>query len=201
MTAAIAQSQMSANTVRAIAELMDQPSSTFQLADLSTWADEVKRLPQYRFTSSLHYVNPHDSEPSTCSFSMQRDCPEPRARLMSTSPQFGKCVVGAIQNYTYRLDVSQSHMTKQARQEAIKFLVHYIGDIHQPLHASGRQTGGNGFLVRFFGAQSNLHSVWDSGLLNRRMNQKDLTVERPTKSNYDVLLAELVSRIKYDWQD
>ncbi|HLG05680.1 MAG TPA: S1/P1 nuclease, partial [Gemmatimonadales bacterium] len=64
--------------------------------------------------------------------------------------------------------------TPIARAEALKFLAHFIGDIHQPLHA-GRpgDLGGNNIRVDFFGGRSprgdslNLHSVWDSAILER----------------------------------
>ncbi len=65
------------------------------------------------------------------------------------------------------------------RATALKFLVHFVGDIHQPLHASAIERGGNGILVRVFGSDTcgsdparpspcNLHSVWDTLLIAHR---------------------------------
>ena len=65
------------------------------------------------------------------------------------------------------------------RATALKFLVHFVGDVHQPLHASAIERGGNGILVRVFGSDTcgsdparpspcNLHSVWDTLLLAHR---------------------------------
>ncbi|MDR7154853.1 hypothetical protein J2W40_001668 [Sphingobium xenophagum] len=52
---------------------------------------------------------------------------------------------------------------------ALRFVVHIIGDLHQPLHAGGGDDrGGNEFKVTWFGKASNLHSVWDSGMVEQR---------------------------------
>ena len=49
---------------------------------------------------------------------------------------------------------------------ALKFLVHFIGDMHQPLHVGrGEDRGGNSIRVRWFGESRNLHSVWDSAII------------------------------------
>ena len=57
---------------------------------------------------------------------------------------------------------------KVERQQALKWLVHLVGDIHQPLHVGrGDDRGGNEVVVLWFGEPSNLHSVWDSGLIGR----------------------------------
>lgn len=53
------------------------------------------------------------------------------------------------------------------RQAALRFVIHIIGDLHQPLHAgNGTDKGGNEVPVTFFGRPTNLHSVWDSGLID-----------------------------------
>src|SRR5262249_16253773 len=50
---------------------------------------------------------------------------------------------------------------------ALKFLVHFIGDVHQPLHVGRRaDRGGNEIIVLWFSEPSNLHSVWDSGMID-----------------------------------
>jgi hypothetical protein len=61
-----------------------------------------------------------------------------------------------------------SNANDQARLKALKYLVHLVGDIHQPLHAGYRDDrGGNQFQLRAFMRGSNLHAVWDSGLLHQ----------------------------------
>ena len=97
-----------------------------ELSQVASWADEVKRRPEYRFTSVLHYVNPIDNEPAQCSFKYKSDCPS------------GACVVGAIFNYTERLRTPSflSPFVDGTSAEDLKFLIHFVGDIHQPLHGT-----------------------------------------------------------------
>ncbi|KAJ2926795.1 hypothetical protein H1R20_g10312, partial [Candolleomyces eurysporus] len=71
-------------------------------------------------------------------------------------------------------------------EEAFKFLVHFIGDLHQPLHLTGRDRGGNGAKVCFENRQSNLHSVWDTGLLTRLIRTVPPQYNRPLPDRGDL---------------
>lgn len=132
------------------------------LADISLWADEVRDLPEFRPTSPWHYVNfpRHD-----CSYRASRDCPG------------GDCVVAVIQTQALRL--ARDDLAASERLQALKWLVHMVGDVHQPLHAGfGDDLGGNRVQVQLAGRGSNLHALWDSGLLNaRKMRPKQLFQE------------------------
>jgi hypothetical protein len=120
-----------------------EPGATFE--SISTWADEV-RSPG---TGPWHYVNlPRDSG---CMYGATRDCPD------------GRCVVGAIERQTA---VLSSGAQGAERLKALKYLVHFVADIHQPLHAGyGDDRGGNLYQVRFNGRGTNLHAMWDVGLI------------------------------------
>jgi hypothetical protein len=122
----------------------------------TTWADEIKRSKGYAgWSGVLHYSDAEDSPPTSCSYDYKRDCPD------------GNCVVGAIANYTQRLGCRNS---AAVREEAAKFLTHFIGDITQPLHLCGRDKGGNEASVRFDGkSRDNLHSIWDTSMLAKKM--------------------------------
>ncbi|MCV2419298.1 S1/P1 nuclease [Paucibacter sp. DJ2R-2] len=124
-----------------------EPGST--LASISTWADE-HRSPQ---TGPWHYVNfPRDGG---CSFEPTRDCED------------GACVVGAIERQVEVL--KNARATDEARLKALKYVVHLVADVHQPLHAGfADDRGGNSYQVQGFGRGSNLHSLWDSGLMRNR---------------------------------
>jgi hypothetical protein len=62
--------------------------------------------------------------------------------------------------------LADAHADVTARREALKFLVHYVGDLHQPLHAGpGDDRGGNLIQLRWQGQGSNLHRLWDTQLL------------------------------------
>jgi hypothetical protein len=124
------------------------------------WRGEETRGVRQGNTGALHYSNiPNDQ----ATFVRERDCKD------------GNCVVGAIEKYTAILrDKSQ---TRESRREAMVYVVHFIGDIHQPMHAAGglvknEQTGqmepdrgGNSVKVRYLGTETNLHSMWDSMLI------------------------------------
>ena len=120
-----------------------EPGAT--LASISTWADETRS----RETASWHYVNfPRDSD---CTYEAPRVCPG------------GACVVAAIE---HQEAVLASKAPDAERLVALKYVVHFVGDVHQPLHAGyADDKGGNAFQVRFDGRGTNLHAVWDSGLI------------------------------------
>ena len=118
MTASVAEAFLKPETARAIKQVLRGNN----LTGVASWADEIKRQPRYRWTSTLHYSNPKDDEPAQCGYDYQRDCPDQ------------KCVVGAIFNFTAVYDPQRQH-SADVREEALKFLVHFVGDMHQPLHS------------------------------------------------------------------
>ena len=124
------------------------------LRAVSTWADQVRDLPKYRDTAPLHYVNfPRsvDFPRNVCRYDAQRYC------------RGGSCVVGAIGKYVARL--ADHGASKRSRAEALAFVVHFVGDIHQPLHAGWRDDrGGNDVQIRIGRKGSNLHALWDDVL-------------------------------------
>jgi len=110
---------------------------------VASWADTIlypDTDPDYlnwQWSKPLHYVNTKDW---ACVYNRQNDC-------NWTSGQ--RCVDGAIQNYTRRLANSQQDPIQ--RQEALQFLIHFIGDVHQPLHAGFvDDRGGNSIRGRLY---------------------------------------------------
>lgn len=117
------------------------PSEYGNMSSVAVWADNILYAdtePDYlnwQWSAQLHYVNTKDW---TCVYDRQNDC-------NWTSTQ--GCVDGAIQNYTKRLGDSQLDSTQL--QEALKFIIHFIGDVHQPLHGGfASDAGGNGIRGR-----------------------------------------------------
>jgi hypothetical protein len=124
------------------------------LGDASNWADEVRGDPKYDWAKPLHYINvPRDAT----SVDLTRDCPD------------GNCVVAAIKKYSGIL--RDKSAPRQERIEALKFLIHFVGDVHQPLHASyADDRGGNEVKVTWLQQPDwNLHRVWDLGLIQHAM--------------------------------
>ncbi len=144
------------------------------LADVSTWMDEIRSDPSYRWASPLHYAN---VKPGADSFDLKRDCP----------PQ--GCVVSAIIKYAGVLRSKDANRAEKT--EALKLIIHLVEDVHQPLHVSrARDRGGNDIKVDFFNDRTNLHRVWDSGLIRRTKKpwsayaaqlQRAITPEQLTK--------------------
>lgn len=123
------------------------------LAGIAAWADELrdKEPERGRATAKWHYINFQ----GRCEFQPELDCPG------------NDCVVGAI-NRNY-LALAQHARPDAERRDALKFLVHFVGDVHQPLHAGQRDdAGGNRYQVNLDGRGSNLHRVWDGTILQRR---------------------------------
>lgn len=121
-----------------------EPGST--LASISTWADEV-RSPS---TARWHFVNfPRNAG---CRFDDRRDCPG------------GACVVDAIGR---EVEILRSNAPDDERLVALKFVVHLVADAQQPLHAAfADDRGGNRYQVQAYGRGTNLHAVWDTGLIS-----------------------------------
>lgn len=75
-------------------------------------------------------------------------------------------VLGALRNMTDIVsDYTIGLEGPGEAEEAMKFLVHFVGDMHMPLHLTGRERGGNGVKVTFEGRVTNLHSLWDGYLI------------------------------------
>ena len=145
-SAKLAQARLNPAARKAIVQLLEPGES---LADISLWADEQRRSqPQ---TGPWHYVNiPLTEERYAAKF-----CPEQG------------CVVSKVEDF--RKQLADANLTREERQKALKFLVHFVQDMHQPLHVGHRDDrGGNDLQVQFFGEGSNLHRVWDSGLIERQ---------------------------------
>lgn len=117
------------------------------LADVASWADEIRRdQPE---TAPWHYVN---IEVTDSAYDAARDC------------KADACIVAAL---TSEISILSDHARSDAdRATALKWVVHLVGDIHQPLHAGERgDRGGNDVRVTFNGKSTTLHALWDSGLL------------------------------------
>lgn len=147
----LAERQLSPSARAAVSELLKHEREP-SLAGVAAWADHVREagLEDYAHTRSWHYINFPSFD---CDYVPARDCPD------------GNCVVGAINGQTRVL--ADKREPAMRRTEALKFLVHLIGDAHQPLHAGlARDRGGNTFQVNVKGRGSNLHAVWDSIILH-----------------------------------
>ncbi|KAF2181713.1 hypothetical protein K469DRAFT_729262 [Zopfia rhizophila CBS 207.26] len=125
-------------------------SSSAYLANVATWADSYRSTAGGSFSSPFHYIDANDSPPSSCGVDYERDCSEEG------------CIVSAISNYTSRVQTTYLPLTE--RQKALKWIIHFVGDIHQPLHTEALEVGGNLINVTFNGTGTNLHRIWDTNM-------------------------------------
>jgi hypothetical protein len=158
-------------TPAATARVAEILGASVTLQSIASWPDQIRR--ERVASGPWHYVDIPIDKPH---LDMARDCPK------------GECVIAKIEDF--KKVVTDPAATAVERREALIFLVHFVGDMHQPLHCSdNNDKGGNDIKLEFYGRNSNLHSVWDSGLLGRKGNEealfaqysKDLTEKRVKK--------------------
>ncbi|MGE3519569.1 MAG: S1/P1 nuclease [Vicinamibacterales bacterium] len=170
VVAAIASDLLSPDARREAASLLDGQT----LADVAVWADEIRD--DLNQTAGWHYVN---IPPDASAYSRDRDCPrQPRVSAGSPADRWRDCIVDRIDYHRMRL--ASRSLDRADRAVALKFLVHLVGDIHQPFHAIGVAAGGNGIPVSVFGSNNcavsraapprpcNLHGAWDVALVAHR---------------------------------
>jgi hypothetical protein len=157
LTALVAEAYLTPEAKAQVAELLH----TETLADVAPWADSYRA--DHPETGAWHYV---DIPKSAATFDRNRDCP-----VSATDPKspWRDCVTDRILYFEGRL--GDTSLSPAERAIALKFVVHLIGDIHQPFHAMGDDRGGNNIRVAFLGSSvcdaysCNLHGVWDDSMI------------------------------------
>ena len=187
--AAVAESRLTPQTLKAVRALLGNHS----LASIASWADQVR--PERDETYNWHFV---DIPMSVAGFDDSRDCFLPRDKHAGAATDHQNCVVDRI---TFFAKVLANGAGEQ-QQEALKFVVHFVGDIHQPFHAIREARGGNGIHLSFFGttncpfqgrsAPCNLHAVWDDGLIQHAAR---------TEGQYVALVRSLIAEQHLDAGD
>ena len=144
VTGEVAEIYLTEQTKLEIQKILSDPS----LAVASTWADEMRSNPDFRKYSAWHYAN------------------MPLNTIYSESNKSSKGdIVQAIKLCKTKLKSNDTSIEEKAFH--LRFLVHLVGDIHQPLHVGrSEDRGGNNIKVKWFGDDSNLHRVWDSEMIN-----------------------------------
>jgi S1/P1 Nuclease len=168
------------------------------LASVSTWADEVR--PNRPESFGWHFVDiPRDAP----GFSQERDCFRPDEKHPYTQTDHHNCVVDRIE--IFKKVLADENASRAERVEALKWIVHFVGDLHQPLHAIEEGRGGNDFKVVEFGSAQcgnypcNLHWNWDAGLLEHTGYPEAEYVERLNKLIEQQHLAAQATGTAVDW--
>ncbi|XWS68852.1 hypothetical protein CRYUN_Cryun04dG0128700 [Craigia yunnanensis] len=173
----IAQSHLSEAAADTVQQLLPK-SAEDDLGSVCAWADQAKF--RYRWSSPLHFLN----TPDTCTYQYKRDGKDEDGEI-------GRCVAGAINNYTSQL-LSYNSAASEAEYnltEALLFLSHFMGDIHQPLHVGfASDKGGNTIDVHWYTRKEVLHHVWDSNII-------ETAEERFYDSNIDDMVDAIQQNI------
>ena len=154
----LAAQRISKRTAKKIDALLEGVS----LAETSTFADEIKSDKRYRTYSPWHYANIKGDE--TYALSKKNE----KGDIVRAIKQ----CIEVLKNPT---------ADRSDKQFYLKLLVHFVGDIHQPMHLGKlSDRGGNDVEVKWFGRNSNLHRLWDSNMIDDYgMSYTEITVNLP----------------------
>ncbi|KAK6524206.1 hypothetical protein TWF694_005863 [Orbilia ellipsospora] len=147
------------------------------IMDAAVWADRYAHIPLGRYSKTWHYIDAKDDPPRVCEVNYSRDC----------AVHGSGCIVSALANMTDR--IQDDSLPWPARAQALRFILHFLGDIHQPLHTESKLRGGNSIHVKFHHADTNLHTVWDSKIIESARGH-------PTERNIISFANDLEERIE-----
>jgi len=140
----VAERFLCADTREALADI----DPDYSLAEAGVWADRIRGNADWDIARPWHYLNVSDG-----------------VRLSEAQRSGAGDVLSALGHF--RVELAGKSLPEQQRREAFYFLVHFVGDVHQPLHVGRRSDrGGNKVNVLVNGRSSNLHSYWDRRVLD-----------------------------------
>ncbi|MCK5530767.1 MAG: S1/P1 nuclease [Halopseudomonas aestusnigri] len=144
-----------------------------ELVDWCNWPDSYRATDEGNWSKPQHYINmvPGESE-----YDRERDCAD------------NMCVTESILRYAAEL--ANPRLGDEMQQQAFGRLCHFVGDLHQPLHAGfGHDRGGNEFDISYKGEDLNLHTFWDHTMIEQNTESWfSLYLElrqRPGRTGYD----------------
>ncbi|KAH7394541.1 S1/P1 nuclease [Pyrenochaeta sp. MPI-SDFR-AT-0127] len=185
----MAEKFLTPHTTAILSEILE-PQYNGSVGRAAAWADAYAHTAEGRFSYQWHWIDTHDNAPAYCNLDYSRDCAK------------GGCVVSAIANQTGILrecvgDVKAGSLSGGANltcSYALKWVAHFLGDLHQPLHTNARAVGGNTYRVTFGNVSTQLHAVWDGYIPYFAAN-----VSKPfSNQSIDPFFTGLVSRIHKD---
>lgn len=152
------------------------------LTDISTWADAARGQTEWKFTIWYHFEKAPDNYTYLNNLKRQDD-------------KYNK-LGGVVQAmYVAEEMYKDKNSTALERENALKFLVHFIGDIHQPLH-TGRveDNSGNKIPMKWLGFDVNLHQVWDSQMIY--LGHRDILANSPESDQVKDYANYLMTKFK-----
>jgi len=178
IVAAIAAQRLNPKAKAAVAAILPEGQT---LESVAAWADEIRK--DRKETGPWHYIDiPTGAERGDWS----KYCPEQ------------SCVATAIPKMEAIL--KDGSASREQREEALRFLVHFVGDMHQPLHAGERgDHGGNLVKLTFEGQPLNLHAAWDGKLMEAWFKQDPSALAKLREGAPEGERAALAAGSLDDW--
>lgn len=180
VTAYIAEQHLTPATMAAVDSLLDGRSLVYW----SNWLDNASHTPEYAYTKTWHYKNVDEGQ-------NYYDAPvEPKGN-----------VITAIHS---QIEILNNPQTPEAEATlALKILTHLVGDLHQPMHmAHLSDRGGNDTRVIYFNRDNNLHSIWDTSILESghkwSYTEWQQQIDRPATYDEALILAGDIDNWGYD---
>lgn len=144
ITCAVAREHLTKKAAKKIDQILDGKSIVYW----SSWMDNASHTPEFAYTKTWHYKNIDADEAYETAYQ------EPAGDVLTAI----EAQIAALKSGT---------LNKEAQALALKMLVHFVGDLHCPMHMAHRSDrGGNSHQVQFFNQSRNLHSIWDSGIID-----------------------------------
>jgi hypothetical protein len=142
------------------------------LAQVSTWADEIRSNKAWVRAAPWHYISIEDDQ---------------TWKTVKRSPDGD--IINSLQRFEQVLKTPKA--SQQAKWQALAFYVHFVGDIHQPLHVGHHHDkGGNTVKLKWFGEETNLHTVWDRKMIEH---------QQLSYTEYSVFLSHISDKQRQQW--
>lgn len=157
------------------------------IADACTWADDARKEPQFKETANWHFLN---------------------LPLGLTFEQFKAQIDTISEGNVYSAllkaegDLTNKETPRQQQIYALKFLMHFVGDLHQPMHISrAEDKGGNTIQLNYEDKGTNLHSLWDTKMLEHQgLDYKQLASKYDNISATDIKQWQSDSIVQWIWE-
>ncbi|WP_395047868.1 S1/P1 nuclease [Flavobacterium sp.] len=147
------------------------------IQDAANWMDDIKSDKAYDYLRKLHYINAERGQKITANNEEN--------------------IIGAL---TKTIEELKNHKTlsKEEVKTKLCILFHLVGDLHQPLHVGyGEDKGGNNYQINFYGRGTNLHSFYDSGIIEYKTLSLPQCLKAKTYSKEEVAQIEKIDVIEW----
>ncbi|KAI0290981.1 S1/P1 nuclease-domain-containing protein [Russula brevipes] len=186
IVATIAQSHLDPQVLTAVCSILASDDGVradppCYLSTVATWADKIRF--RNRWSAPLHYIGATgDHPPDSCLFPGADGWEgTERANVLDAIHNVSSILTDFVQGSSSSSSATAAG-APQLAQEALKFLIHFVGDMHQPLHLTGRDRGGNSIKVDWDKRPTNLHSVWDNSLIAKAIRLTPANYTRPIRA-------------------